>query len=104
MSTTNTFVQFYHGLESNLPAELTEGTIYITHNGYMYVDLTTEKGLERIGMNSVEFVGGISLLNIDYDTILAFDTNEIVIGNATSGATSAKLGSGILGYMVLGKS
>ena len=103
MSTTNTFVQFYHGLENNLPTELTEGTIYITHNGYMYVDLNTGTKVERIGMNSVEFVGGISLLNIDYDTILAFDTTEIVIGAAASGATSAKLGSGVLGYMVLGQ-
>jgi hypothetical protein len=38
------------------------------------------------------------MLNIDYETLLAFDTSEIVIG-ATS-ATSV-LGQAILGQMVL---
>lgn len=60
------------------------------------------------------------LMNIDYDKLLAFDVNEIVIGKDTTGddsenepgdntgetpsedATSSKLGTGKLGYMILG--
>ena len=34
------------------------------------------------------------ILNIDYETLLKFDTTEIVLG---SGSTSAKLGVAILG-------
>lgn len=39
-----------------------------------------------------------NILNIDYDTLLAFDTSEIVIG-ATS--TTSVLGQSILGQMIL---
>jgi hypothetical protein len=39
------------------------------------------------------------LLNIDYDTMLAFDTSEIVTGSIPS--TTAVLGQAILGQMVL---
>lgn len=39
------------------------------------------------------------VLNIDYDTLIAFDTSEIVIG---SSATTAILGKVILGQMILG--
>lgn len=38
------------------------------------------------------------ILSIDYDKLLAFDTDEIVIDG---GATSPILGVGMLGYMVL---
>ena len=37
-------------------------------------------------------------LNIDYDTILGFDTSEIVFGNTS---TTSILGQAILGQMVL---
>lgn len=40
------------------------------------------------------------LLNIDYDTLLAFDTSEIVIGSMPT-PTIAVLGQAMLGYMVL---
>ena len=40
------------------------------------------------------------ILNIDYNTSLAFDTSEIVV-NSTSGAFSAILGTGVLGQMIL---
>jgi hypothetical protein len=40
------------------------------------------------------------LLNIDYDTLLAFDTSEIVIGSMPT-PTTAVLGQAMLGYMVL---
>ena len=39
------------------------------------------------------------ILNIDYETLLAFDTSEIVIGATTS--TTSVLGQAILGQMVL---
>jgi hypothetical protein len=39
------------------------------------------------------------LLNIDYDTLLKFDTNEIVINNTIN--TTSVLGQAILGQMVL---
>lgn len=39
------------------------------------------------------------ILNIDYDSILAFDTNEIIVDNL---GVSSILGQGILGQMVLG--
>lgn len=38
------------------------------------------------------------ILNIDYNTILAFDTSEIVFGNVS---TTSVLGQAILGQMVL---
>ena len=40
------------------------------------------------------------LLNIDYATLLAFDTTEIVIGTSSSDTTSM-LGKAILGRMIL---
>lgn len=40
------------------------------------------------------------ILDIDYETILAFDITEIVFG---SGITTAKLGAAVLGQMVLGQ-
>lgn len=39
------------------------------------------------------------ILDIDYDKILAFDVNELVIG--LNGASSPILGVGRLGYMIL---
>ena len=39
------------------------------------------------------------ILNIDYDAILAFDTSEIIFGNASS--TTSVLGQAILGQMIL---
>lgn len=39
------------------------------------------------------------ILNIDYDTLLAFDTSEIIFGGVTS--TTSVLGQAILGQMVL---
>ena len=39
------------------------------------------------------------ILNIDYDTILAFDTSEIVFGNTS---TTSILGQAILGQLILG--
>jgi hypothetical protein len=39
-----------------------------------------------------------NILNIDYNTLLAFDTSEIVIGVAS---TTSVLGQAILGQMVL---
>ena len=38
------------------------------------------------------------ILNIDYDTILAFDTSEIVFGNTS---TTSILGQAILGQLIL---
>lgn len=40
------------------------------------------------------------ILNINYET-LSFDTSELVIGGAASGASSSILGTGMLGYLVL---
>lgn len=40
------------------------------------------------------------IYNIDYNTMLAFDTSEIVVGNVISSTTSA-LGQAILGQMIL---
>lgn len=40
------------------------------------------------------------ILDIDYKTLLAFDITEIVFG---SGITTAKLGTAVLGQMVLGQ-
>lgn len=42
------------------------------------------------------------ILTIDYSSLLAFDTSEVVIGGTNSDATSSILGTGKLGYMVLG--
>lgn len=39
------------------------------------------------------------ILNIDYDTMLAFDTSELVTGSTSS--TTAVLGQAILGQMIL---
>ena len=39
------------------------------------------------------------ILNIDYNTILAFDTSEIVFGNTS---TTSVLGQAILGQLILG--
>lgn len=40
-------------------------------------------------------------LNIDYESILAFDVTEIVICNLTNTNTSSVLGQAILGQLVL---
>jgi hypothetical protein len=65
------------------------------------------EALESIVVDSTRVTHGESLLSniienyiltIDYDTLLAFDTSEIVTG-ATS--TTSVLGQAILGQMVL---
>ena len=38
------------------------------------------------------------LLNIDYDTVLGFDTSEIIFGNTS---TTSVLGQAILGQLIL---
>lgn len=46
----------------------------------------------------VDEIFNMYLLNIDYDTILGFDTSEIVFGNTS---TTSILGQAILGQMIL---
>ncbi len=41
------------------------------------------------------------ILDIDYETILAFDTSEIIIGE-TASSTTSMLGKAILGKLILG--
>lgn len=41
------------------------------------------------------------IFNIDYDTLLAFDTSEIVFDYSSSTSTSSILGEAILGKMIL---
>lgn len=53
------------------------------------------------GENFLSDLININLLDIDYDTLLAFDTSEIVI-QSTATATSSVLGQAILGQMILG--
>ena len=52
-------------------------------------------------LQSFQTIVDTYILIIDYDTLLKFDTSEIVIGS--SGATTAVLGKAILGSMVLGQ-
>ena len=46
----------------------------------------------------VDEIFNMYLLNIDYDTILGFDTSEIVFGNTS---TTSILGQAILGQLIL---
>ena len=117
-----------HGDASRISTEITpyhEGYCYVTYDGYFYVDMNNER--VKLNSHNAETLTGLSLdeikesivvpstnvthgedslsniletyiLNIDYNTLLAFDTSEIVIG-ATS--TTSVLGQAILGQMVL---
>lgn len=53
---------------------------------------------KKANADTVETLGTY-ILNIDYDTLLAFDTSEIVFGAGTN--TTSVLGQAILGQMVL---
>ena len=118
-----------HGDGSRISTDITpfhEGYCYVTHDGYMYIDMnigTLESpNNQRIKLNakdadtltgflaSTQVTHGDTLLSdilntyilsIDYDT-LAFDTTEIVVGtfNPTINTTPV-LGQAILGQLVL---
>ena len=48
----------------------------------------------KVDKEYVDEIFNMYLLNIDYDTILGFDTSEIVFGNTS---TTSALGQAILG-------
>jgi hypothetical protein len=57
----------------------------------------TISGAKNFAVNYVDSQLDTYILNIDYETFLAFDTSEIVIG----ATTTSVLGQAILGQMVL---
>lgn len=58
----------------------------------------TINGAKNFTVDYVDSQLDTYILNIDYDTLLAFDTSEIVIGTTS---TTSVLGQAILGQMVL---
>ena len=56
---------------------------------------------DKINLDNLLTIVENYILNINYET-LAFNTSELVIGGSASGASSPILGTGMLGYMVLG--
>ena len=52
----------------------------------------------KVDKEYVDEIFNMYLLNIDYDTILGFDTSEIVFGNTS---TTSALGQAILGQLIL---
>ena len=114
----NTRIQHKHDTEANwnkavnfIP-KIGEIIIYDIDDNYNYSRFKIGDGVRVI--NDLEFLldtqyilhnsNSLSqlleqhILNIDYDTILAFDTSEIVFGNTS---TTSILGQAILGQMIL---
>lgn len=82
-----------------LPGELIIYDPDVLHPYYRF-KFGDNEGDETKRKNVVElpFVLSDYLFEIDYDTLLAFDTSEIVIGTTS---TTSVLGQAILGQMVL---
>lgn len=114
----NTRIQHKHDIESNWNKALNfipkigELIIYDVDENYNYSRFKIGDGVRAI--NDLEFLLDTQyilhnsntlsqlleqyMLNIDYNTILAFDTSEIVFGNTS---TTSALGQAILGQLIL---
>lgn len=117
----NTRIQHKHDIEANWNKALNfipkigEIIIYDIDDNYNYSRFKIGDGVRTV--NNLEFLLDTQyilhnsntlsqlleqyIFNIDYNTTLAFDTSEIVFGNAS---TTSILGQAILGQMVLGSS
>ena len=114
----NTRIQHKHDIEANWNKALNfipkigEIIVYDIDENYNYSRFKIGDGVRTI--NNLEFLLDTQyilhnsntlsqlleqyILNIDYDTILAFDTSEIVFGNVS---TTSVLGQAILGQLIL---
>ena len=114
----NTRIQHKHDIEANWNKALNfipkigEIIIYDIDDNYNYSRFKIGDGVRTV--NNLEFLLDTQyilhnsntlsqlleqyIFNIDYNTTLAFDTSEIVFGNAS---TTSILGQAILGQMVL---
>lgn len=114
----NTRIQHKHDIEANWNKALNfipkigEIIVYDIDDNYNYSRFKIGDGVRTI--NDLEFLldtqyilhnsNALSQLleqyifNVDYDTILAFDTSEIVFGNTS---TTSILGQAILGQLIL---
>ena len=114
----NTRIQHKHDIEANWNKALNfipkigEIIVYDIDENYNYSRFKIGDGIRTI--NDLEFLLDTQyilhnsntlsqlleqyILNIDYDTILAFDTSEIVFGNIS---TTSILGQAILGQLIL---
>ena len=114
----NTRIQHKHDIEANWNKALNfipkigEIIVYDIDENYNYSRFKIGDGVRTI--NNLEFLLDTQyilhnsntlsqlleqyILNIDYDTILAFDTSEIVFGNTS---TTSVLGQAILGQLIL---
>lgn len=114
----NTRIQHKHDIEANWNKALNfipkigEIIVYDIDDNYNYSRFKIGDGVRAI--NDLEFLLDTQyilhnsntlsqlleqhILNIDYDTILAFDTSEIVFGNVS---TTSVLGQAILGQLIL---
>ena len=114
----NTRIQHKHDIEANWNKALNfipkigEIIVYDIDENYNYSRFKIGDGVRTI--NDLEFLLNTQyilhnsntlsqlleqyILNIDYDTILAFDTSEIVFGNTS---TTSILGQAILGQLIL---
>ena len=114
----NARIQHKHDIEANWNKALNfipkigEIIVYDIDENYNYSRFKIGDGIRAI--NDLEFLLDTQyilhnsntlsqlleqyILNIDYDTILAFDTSEIVFGNVS---TTSVLGQAILGQLIL---
>lgn len=115
----NARIQHKHDIEANWNKALNfipkigEIIVYDIDDNYNYSRFKIGDGVRTI--NDLEFLLDTQyilhnsnilsqlleqyILNIDYDTILAFDTSKIVFGNTS---TTSILGQAILGQLILG--
>ena len=114
----NARIQHKHDIEANWNKALNfipkigEIIVYDIDDNYNYSRFKIGDGVRTI--NDLEFLLDTQyilhnsntlsqlleqyILNIDYDTILAFDTSEIIFGNVS---TTSVLGQAILGQLIL---
>ena len=114
----NTRIQHKHDIEANWNKALNfipkigEIIVYDIDENHNYSRFKIGDGIRAI--NNLEFLLDTQyilhdsntlsqlleqyIFNIDYDTILAFDTSEIVFGNTS---TTSVLGQAILGQLIL---
>lgn len=78
--------------------DILTGTGNIDNKIFEHNESTTAHGNIRQLVNNFSELLNEYILNIDYDTLLAFDINEIIINN---NAKTSILGQAILGQMVL---
>ena len=80
------------------------GDFFLVGANDIYVAHIKEKEEDTEVATSLSEITNVYILDVDYNTLLKFNTSEIVIGNAASGGgTTAKLGVAVLGTMVLGQ-